>query len=153
MHDGQTLTITLGDDVVFTLTTINDIPFYTEVSLRALAQKENLDILSYIKKNLTDLITAGTITLYDITSCTFTFSVSRSYRGEILFNKTSTDGDIVITDAANGLAEITVSTDDTAEFLNVDSEYVYDLKITKPTGKKETICRGKLRVLAGVNGE
>lgn len=153
MNDSLDLVITKGDDVVLLLTTIEEITKYDEMEIKELAQKEKLDFYSYIMKNLDTLIASNKVTLMDISDCTFTFNVSRSNMGTILFSKTSADGDILLTNPTVGEAEITIKSEDTEEFLNLDSNYFYDLKIVKPTGKKETIVKGKLKVLAGVNGE
>lgn len=146
----QNLTIVKGDDATYSLYVIADIPFYTESELKALALMENLDLYSYIMKNYATLVSNGRISVIDLSEMILRFSVRKTLRGELLFQKASTTGDIEVIDAENGLAEVSINAADTETLLNVDTDYLYDLEITKANGKKETIMRGKLRVLGEV---
>lgn len=87
----------------------------------------------------------------DITDCDLVFTVRDNPNGTLLFQKTSDPASgIVLTDPTNGVAEITVDYDDTDGLTNEKAEYVYDVEITKSTGKIETVCKGKLTILPDV---
>lgn len=55
-----------------------------------------------------------------------------------------------LTDPTNGKAEVAIDASDTSGLTNTRHEYCWDVEILKTTGKKETLCSGKLIVEAEV---
>lgn len=150
MLDNLDISMYRGDDVTFILTIFDDIPNYKIEELRNLAKKQRLSLWDYIQKNLVSLKADGTIVVEDLTDCEVKFSVRKGLRGPLLFQLTTTDGTIVLTNPTVGEAEITIASTLTTDFLNVNFDYVYDVQVTSPTGKVMTVVSGKLSVLADV---
>jgi hypothetical protein len=79
------------------------------------------------------------------------FTVRRQNSTAILIQKTTdVDDGIVLTDPTNGVAEITVDAADTETLSNLNYDYIYDIQITKPTGKIETLVKGSFKVISEV---
>jgi len=79
------------------------------------------------------------------------FTVRRQNSSAILIQKTTDASDgIVFTDPSNGIAEITVDAEDTETLRNLDYDYIYDIQITKPTGKVETLVKGAFKLISEV---
>jgi hypothetical protein len=145
----QDIEMVREDDITWTLTVIEEIQSYYLTEFKIAARKESLTIFDYIQKYWSTLVAAGKIVVSDITSCTMKFTVRRQNSTAILIQKTTdVDDGIVLTDPTNGVAEITVDSADTETLLNLDYPYIYDIEITKPTGKVETLVRGSFKVLA-----
>lgn len=148
------MTMVRGDDVTWTLTTVLTPTLAVERSLRNLAKLQRQSYEEYLQENLATLIAAGTLVVTDITGCTFTLTVRKGLRSPELFSLSSTDGEIVLSNPTVGEVEITVSAEDTEDFLNVNQDYFYDIVITKVDGtSKETLVKGKLRILGDVTYE
>jgi len=85
----------------------------------------------------------GTVT--DITNCSFVFSVKTNFGGSLVLQKSLTLSAPLI-----GEAELIIDSADTQSLPNEKSEYVFDIQVTKVTGKKETLLRGTFIVLPEV---
>jgi len=151
MVEIQDIEIVRGDDVTWILTVIDEIKSYYITEFKIAAKKANLTLFDYIQKNWSTLVAAGKIVVEDITSCTMKFTVRRQNSSAILIQKTTDAFDgIVFTDPSNGIAEITVDAEDTETLRNLDYDYIYDIQITKPTGKVETLVKGAFKLISEV---
>lgn len=80
----------------------------------------------------------------DISGCTFTWVLYKSTPYALLLTKTNADG-IAITDAANGVIQITLVPADTQDLLG---DYKHEGEITTPLAKQDTIFTGYFKVYA-----
>jgi hypothetical protein len=147
----QDIEIVRGDDSTWTLTAIEEIKSYYITEFKIAARKESLTLFDYIQKYWSTLVAAGKIVISDITDCTLILTVRRQNSTVILIQKTTdVDDGIVLTDPTNGVAEITVDSADTETLRNLDYNYIYDVQITKPTGKIETLVKGAFKLISEV---
>ena len=81
----------------------------------------------------------------DITGTTTVLTMRGSYTASIFLQKTFTN-----TDPTNGKAEVAIDAADTSSLQNVQYTYVFDVQITKTSGKDETLLSGKFIILPEV---
>lgn len=81
-------------------------------------------------------------TAFDLTGCSITFGVSQF--GAMVFQKTTTAG-IAITNAAGGLATLTIDPANTSGL--APGSYQYDVLVTTGTGQKFTMTFGTLNLV------
>ena len=81
----------------------------------------------------------------DITGCTLTMTLRKTWTDVVFIQKTFT-----LTDPVNGKAEVAIDAADTSGLTNEKQEYLFDVEILKTTGKKETLLSGKFSILPEV---
>lgn len=87
----------------------------------------------------------------DITGVTFEFFVKERAAdadGDSVFSLTSADGEIVITEAADGAGQIN-NTAAKSALLAVGRYYYWSLRMTSATGEIRTVRKGTLRATTG----
>jgi len=89
------------------------------------------------------LKSTGVVT--DITDCSFVFSAKSQYSGLLVLQKS-----LVLSAPLVGEAELIIDAADTQSLPNEKSEFLFDIQVTKVTGKKETLLRGTFIVLPEV---
>lgn len=91
--------------------------------------------------------------LYDVTNCTFWFTVKSQYTDSDagIFQLTSGSG-ISIIDGPNGQIEVVVPKSQaySPAWTNADTTFEYDLQMKTQAGAVKTLNRGKFTVLAEV---
>ena len=89
------------------------------------------------------LKSTGVVT--DITDCSLVFSVKSEFGGALVLQKS-----LALSAPLVGEADLIIDAADTQSLPNEKSEYVFDIQVTKVTGKKETLLRGTFIVLPEV---
>jgi len=81
----------------------------------------------------------------DITGCSAVWTWKENKGDASYFLQKSAN----LTDPEQGEAEFNIDATDT-ESLREERIYFWDVELTKATGKKETLCEGKIRILMDV---
>jgi hypothetical protein len=71
--------------------------------------------------------------------------------GDVVFERTLSDGHITITDAAEGEVEIQLAPSDTSALPSVETRLSYDLEITFAGGQVRTVALASLSVLPDIS--
>lgn len=109
--------------------------------------------------NLTDIEQGANWSLYlafqessgnatDLTGCELKMWIAANYTASPVANLTTSTGGIVITDAANGTATISLAANETANI--TAGNYRYDLKLIAPDGVTDRELQGGVYVSAQV---
>ncbi len=140
-----------GDKTVFTLTVFRDLTLAQKKEISDLAKLEGVSFQFYFVEHFSELLSAGKIQIVDITGCSFIMTVRKGLRSSILFQLSTSTGEIVLTNPTGGQLEITIASAKTSSFINSSFDYVYDIEMfaigeTDP----ETICMGNFTVSSDV---
>lgn len=99
-----------------------------------------------IELDMTVTLSDAPLPITDLAEIWFTAKLTDKDADPGVFQKTKTDGDIVATDAPNGIARITIDPADTTALLNITTLFC-DVKLKETANSRETVeLRGKLTI-------
>jgi hypothetical protein len=97
-------------------------------------------------------VTAGGA-VFNLTGCTVWFTVKNQYSdpdNQSVFQKSTTNGGITITDAPNGLCQVTIANADTSGEPDTKVMLLWDCQVKDASGNIYTVNSGNLIILPDV---
>jgi len=110
---------------------------------------QNFDLHADRDRVLVFTVTDSVAVLTNLSGSTLSFAMSTKVSPFTpIFTKTSPAGGIVITDAVNGVFEVTIDDVDTT---GLDGEFRYEVLMTDPAAKKATLVEGTIQISGSIH--